>query len=213
MSNVFTYAIDEQNLKIKLKALQAPMREDAWQKFEMYADAHPFQMPSTGFSGLNINLNRNVVLPVVFGLIICLFSFMLFNFISIKDSPANNFQKAEHVTPSAPEFKEVVIPMPQSLPAKNESVKMEPFIKPSAPAPVVEKPVFALPSEIGSTNNMTAEVPATATSIDQTVASTLEAKPETQKKSYRKSNKAEQQLMEIRPTPVSDEEEQEVIPN
>ncbi len=213
MSNVFTYAIEERNLRIQLRALQAPIREDAWQKFELYADAHPFQMPSTGFSGLNINLSRNVVLPVVFGLIICLFSFVLFNFISIKDSPANNIQKAEHVSTPAPEYKEVVIPMPNSLPVKKETVKTEPFIKPSAPAPVVEKPAFTLLSEIGSSST-TAEAPATTSSIDQTVASTLEVKPESQtKKTTRKVSKAEQQLMEIRPTPVSDEEEQEVTPN
>ena len=85
MSNSFTYQIDERNLRIQLKSIQAPVREDAWHKFEIFAEANVYKQPQTRLQNLQIPLNRNVVLPVIFGMVIIMFSFLLFNFITIKN--------------------------------------------------------------------------------------------------------------------------------
>src|SRR5205809_1060857 len=98
MNNTFIYAIDERNLRIQLRSLESPSTNEAWSKFEQVADANPFRTSKRPFQGIHITLNRNVVLPAVFGIIICLFSLLLLNFVSIKNPSVQNSQKAELAT-------------------------------------------------------------------------------------------------------------------
>src|SRR5204863_9054813 len=95
MSNIFNYEIDERNLRIQLRSMEVPMKEDAWQKFEAYSAEHPFRTPKTKMINLQLHLNRNVVLPVVFAMVICFFSVLLFNFISIKKTRVENIKKPD----------------------------------------------------------------------------------------------------------------------
>lgn len=84
MSKHFSYEIDERNLRVQLKNLEVPHRTEAWSKFEVYADAHPIITQKPVFAGFDLKLSRQVVMPAIFGAIIILFSFLLYNFVSIK---------------------------------------------------------------------------------------------------------------------------------
>ena len=94
MSN-FTYEIDERNLRIQMKEFIVPVKEDAWQKFETFSDSMVNKHRENRLKNFNFSLNRGVVLPSVFGVIIILFSFLLVNFVSIKNPSKVNDQKAE----------------------------------------------------------------------------------------------------------------------
>jgi hypothetical protein len=88
MSQTSTYVIDEQCLSGKLKNLSAPLKEDAWRKFETYAEAHKRPVAKNRLQNIHFTVNRNVAMPAAFGLIIILFSMLLFNFISVKNPKA-----------------------------------------------------------------------------------------------------------------------------
>src|SRR5437868_12028792 len=85
MSNHFTYEIDERNLRLQLKNLEVPFKEESWQKFDSFLRTSALSFNNDQARGFQFTLNRNIVLPVAFGLVILLFSLLLFNFINIKD--------------------------------------------------------------------------------------------------------------------------------
>lgn len=101
MSSHYSYDIDERNLRIKLKANEQPFSEDLWLKFEAYQQANQKQQSiDEVVKKLSFTINRNVILPIVFGAIIISFSLLLFNFINIKSKPKppvviTNTQKPE----------------------------------------------------------------------------------------------------------------------
>jgi cytoskeletal protein RodZ len=212
MSNIFTYAIDERTLKIQLKGMEAAATEQAWHKFEMYADAHPFTQPQNRFKNFQVNLNRNVVLPVVFGVIICLFSFLLFNFISIK-----NPHKAElNNEASQPEIKinnDLSLPMETSASLMNSFVSKKEEPK-AEPLPVVKSEPVVATTIIPETNTTSSPV-TTQPVVEQVAVATVPATNTEVVPKRKKRNAEEEQLSEIRPTTVSDEvdEEVEIIPN
>jgi hypothetical protein len=102
MSSHFTYEIDERKLRNRLKDLEVPFDTEAWHSFESYTATQVRNNSSQGLKDMQITLNRNVIVPVVFGALIVFFSFLLFNFINIK-KPAENASQAtpEIVIPSA----------------------------------------------------------------------------------------------------------------
>lgn len=102
MSNHFTYEIDERKLRVKLKDLETTPTEAAWQKFEAYYTSQNNQSGGDFLKNVRIPLNRNVILPVIFGGIIILFSFLLFNFIDIKNPVKENVQKQEPEAQTTP---------------------------------------------------------------------------------------------------------------
>lgn len=84
MSSHFNYEIDEKALRQKMLNQKVALDNDAWQRYE----SHRNQIPKnntieTAFKTIKFSINKNVVLPLVFGIIIIAFSFLLFNFISI----------------------------------------------------------------------------------------------------------------------------------
>jgi hypothetical protein len=214
MSNHFTYEIDERNLRLQLKEHEVPAKEDTWQKFEAFSDALPCSPSHRGMS-FNFNLNRNVILPAVFGVIIILFSFLLVNFISIKvaDKKSGNAKT---------EIKSAAAPMSLLSEEKNKSVsKSTPEIK-NAEQPKVEASQVAdekttplNPVQIQTIPENTQQVATTAIANTETAG---EVKTETAVKKKRKRRSAEvieeQQLQEVRPTLVTDDRETEdVRPN
>ncbi len=88
MSSHYSYDIDERNLRLKLKANEIPFTEDIWLKFESYQQTHQKQQSIDDVvKKFSFKINRNVVLPIVFGAVIIAFSLLLFNFINIKAKP------------------------------------------------------------------------------------------------------------------------------
>ncbi|MDX2173815.1 MAG: hypothetical protein SFY56_11900 [Bacteroidota bacterium] len=97
MSSHYSYDIDERNLRNKLKGNETPFTEDVWLKFESYQQANPKpQGIDEVVKKISFTINRNVVLPIVFGAIIISFSLLLFNFINIKSKPKNNLVVANN---------------------------------------------------------------------------------------------------------------------
>ena len=76
MSTIFSYEIDERNLRVQLKNLEIPLKEEAWQKFEIFKQTNT-QIEQTPFlQNLQFRLNRNVVMPAIFGSITFLTHFL-----------------------------------------------------------------------------------------------------------------------------------------
>lgn len=88
MSSHFNYEIEERNMRNQLKELEFTYKEEAWLNYEEYAKQFQSVNKTQLIPNFNFALNRTVILPVVFGGIIILFSFLLFNFINIKNTKA-----------------------------------------------------------------------------------------------------------------------------
>lgn len=208
MSN-FTYEIDERNLRLQMKDFTVPVKEDAWQKFETFSDSMVSQQRSTGFKSFNLNLNRSVVLPSVFAVIIILFSFLLVNFVSIKNPAKDTDQKAE----ASP----VNIPSPANEPKNEQAAPV--IVKETAVEPVATVTVADIKPEEKAMINAIVSAPETV--AEQTVAATETASEtiaseETDDKAKRRARRRaeaveSQKLLEIRPTPVSEEREVEEV--
>lgn len=92
MSSHYSYEIDERNLRNRLKGNEIPFNEDAWQRFENYRQIHPKpQGIEEVVKKISFTINRNVILPVLFGGVILAFSVLLFNFVSIKKKPKQTY--------------------------------------------------------------------------------------------------------------------------
>jgi len=104
MSSHFTYEIDERRLRVKLKELELPHSEEAWQSFESFTGSQA-RHNHNALSTIQLPLNRNVIVPAVFGLLIVVFSVILFRFININTAPQQ-----------AP-VQEMAVPAPESTPA------------------------------------------------------------------------------------------------
>jgi len=192
MSAIFSYEIDERNLRVQLKNLEVPLKEEAWQKFDSYARAHgqPEQRPV--FQQLQFRLNRNVVMPAIFGTIILVFSLMLYNFVSIKKDKVQNTEPV-----IAPAASEVAAEMPATdLPA------MEPAPNQIEKAQIIETAVIKTPvAEISAPKvSEPAETPKTVTAPENTTERTVN----TEKNRQRKLDKAT--LTAIKPSVITEEE-------
>lgn len=84
MMKHFTYEIDERSLRVKLRDLETPPKDGAWESFDEFSAAHSRRSAEAGARPM-LSLNRNVLMLGVFAAVIISFSLLLFNFISIKD--------------------------------------------------------------------------------------------------------------------------------
>lgn len=213
MSRHFTYEIDERNLRMQLKDLELPCDEEAWQKFSTYSNAQKIKSQEHRFSKVNISLSRNVLIPAVFVAIILLFSFLLFNFITINNPVKQEAPNQVHETPSG-----VIASKPASgiqepkqqtaLPASVESASLNTSQTatqvPANQSAVVINSVIAN----GDTN--------TQKQVSQ-ITSPADSTKQTATKKHHKRHNSEvletEQLRDIRPTLVADDQETDVRPN
>ncbi len=227
MSSQFTYEIDERKLRMQLKDLEYPLAENAWTKFESYAAARVIRRNPGTLGTLRLSLNRNVVLPVVFGVVVVSFSIMLFNFISLKP-------REKHVEQKAEKFDNVAkaSPVEAATPGKTQSHSL------NTPAPVTNVNILQseIPNQVSaggptvntpevSANSGVTEVsnpPSVQTSdAGQQIPGTLvnsEVKNDqevvTKKRNRKQIDPASQLQEEIRPTVVMDNQaEEDVRPN
>ncbi len=217
MSNHFTYEIDERKLRVKIKDLELPINEDAWQKFESYCTSQNKQNDSDIFKNFQIPLHRNVILPIVFGGIIILFSFFLFNFINIKNPSKENTQTTN--TPQIQTVPNEVKPT-QVVPRKAETTlnKTENKVK------VIPTKTVA-PEQITATKVLTPQLvnPPTALSVSstaklQTPSKTIITKTDTtvlkkQKRREVPEMVETEHLPDTRPNVSHDDRETEIRPN
>lgn len=165
MSSHFNYEIEERNMRNQLKALEMPFKEEAWYSYEAYAKQFQSTHKTQLLPNFNFALNRTVVLPVVFGAIIVLFSFLLFNFINIKNSKT--------------EKKEVVEAKP--VLSKTSDQKKDPAPKKEIAAPIVKKEEALLTESITPTNSLETVAPNTSNTVAKITPTitnnTVEVKP------------------------------------
>ncbi|PBQ31659.1 hypothetical protein CNR22_07715 [Sphingobacteriaceae bacterium] len=205
MSN-FTYEIDERNLRLKMKEFTVPVKEEAWQKFESFSEATGNQNRENRLKNFNFSLNRSVVLPSVFGVIIILFSFLLVNFVSIKNPSRVNEQKVE--------IKPVVASTPEPVvTSKVETLGPVPVAEVKAePAPVIETKVE---EKVAATPEVKTEQTIVAPTKVETTTDVVSDEEKARLKAERRAARAaeRQKLKEISPTPISEEGDSEVRPD
>jgi len=151
MSSHFNYEIDERNVRNQLKALEMPFKEEAWYSYEAYAKQVQSTHKSQLLPNFNFALNRNVVLPVVFGAIIVLFSFLLFNFINIK----NTKTEKKEVVETKPAVTSISVE--KKAPAPKKEIKVIEVKKEVAPATASTAPSNSAAAVITSTVNTIAK--------------------------------------------------------
>jgi hypothetical protein len=205
MSQTFTYVIDEQSLSGKLKNLSAPLKEDAWRRFEIYADAHSRPVVKNRLQNFHFTVNRNVAMPAAFGLIIILFSMLLFNFINVKNPKAA-----------------------LEVPEQNTEVRHSGTVLDHAETPTTETRTRLFPEKAGSTEatalvSKQKTTPVYPVKETQTTATgnqveSISAESHTQitsiETAIRKPSRNRAVLLEeIRPTSVTEDEEPEIRPN
>ncbi len=213
MSRHFTYEINERNLRLQLKDLEAPCNDEAWQKFNTYTNGQKSKHKENRFSKVNVSLSRNVLIPAVFVAIILIFSFLLFNFITI-----NNHAKEDAKEPIAKRSIESSKRAPNnsqsnqqnSVSVLSSAVSSNTLIttQPSTLAATQKEVVVNTPAENGDTNlqKQIAQNPNTSDSTKQVNA-----------KKHHKNHRVEsldtEQLRDLRPTLVADDQETDVRPN
>lgn len=94
MSSYFNYEIDEHRIRIQLKEHQVFFKEEAWNNYEKYVEKFRVRELETS-KNLKFGINRNVILPIIFFVIILFFAFILYEFLSIK----NNIPTKSNETP------------------------------------------------------------------------------------------------------------------
>lgn len=211
MSSHFNYEIEERNMRNQLKELELTYKEEAWLNYEEYAKQFQSVNKAQLLPNFNFALNRTVILPVVFGGIIILFSFLLFNFINIKNTKTTNSDVAAMKAKM-----EAVVEQPKPEPKKAVAVpvkKEEPIIVKETP--VNTNTIAALPNANTGNALIAKTLPAiqnntSATNLVTTNTTALDAQTaktattytfDPTKKKRRKKNTAE--VLESIATPVS----------
>lgn len=209
MSN-FTYEIDERNLRLKMKEFTVPVKEEAWQKFESFSEASGNQNRENRLKNFNFSLNRSVVLPSVFGVIIILFSFLLVNFVSIKNPSRVNEQKVEAKPVIAP-TPAVVAAAKVQEPTPAPVAEIKPEVKVEA-APILETKAEV---KVASLPEVKPETPAVAPAKVEATPEVVSDEEKARLKAERRAARAaeRQKLKEISPTPISEEGDSEVRPD
>ena len=208
MSSHFNYEIDERNMRNQLKELEVSFTEEAWYSYEAYAKQFHSTQKTQLLPNFNFALNRTVVLPVVFGGIIVLFSFLLFNFINIKNTKLPKTEISE--------VKEAVVP------AVVEKQKPEP--KKEVVAPIVKEEITKIPNEIvtnsivptpvTNTTNVVAKIiptantavavnPAVTNSVSQTTQMAKSTPTYTFEPKKKRRKKGNAEVLESIATPIS----------
>lgn len=148
MSSHFNYEIDERNLRLKLRDMALPQKEEAWIQFENFSNMNYSVNKSASLPSFNFNINRALILPLIFGGIIILFSLLLFNFISIKNvKPSEQNKDLANKNIEEKRTLPVVIPQVKKETVKVDTSAQKKALKPvETPAPEKIKPALITPS-------------------------------------------------------------------
>ncbi len=208
MSSHFNYEIEERNMRNQLKELEVAFKEEAWHNYEAYASQFQSVHKTQLIPNFNFALNRTIIMPVVFGGIIILFSLLLFNFINIKNTktaakPDNAEMKASpdavSEKPKPEPKKEIAAPVKKEEPKagiKTNTIVAQPIANTTN---MIAKTQPAITNATYVNNNpATANTVAQDTQVAKTAATTYTFEP---KRKRRK--KADAEVLESIATPVS----------
>lgn len=218
MSNHFTYEIDERNLRRQLNDHALPYKEEAWHNFERYTSAQNTFKRENRMKSLNVTLSRNVVLPVVFGVIVILFSFLLVNFISIKNPKAADQKVEANIVPTL--HQSAVTESKSSEKATSPVIEQKQTTEPIPVVSAADKktsPSQQIPAPAQNAVAASVNPPVQSSSSDTGITAGSEVKTEPVVKKKRKRPASEvvesEVLPEIRPTLVTEEREPDIRPN
>jgi hypothetical protein len=201
MSSQFKYMLDERRLRSQLREITIPLNEDAWQWFELQADLDVKPAPVRKLASLrlpvnlNLNFNKSLILPSVFGVVIIVFTLLLVNFTNIKETATP--EKAQAITAVAEPVEKPAVQVNtaigQSAARPRDEVSVHvPDIRVSA-SPAVTSPVVT-----GASSNAAASKPVAFRKKPKVVK---EAEP-----------LVTEQLPAIQPAMVQEQEEPELRP-
>ncbi len=198
-------------MRNQLKELEVSFKEEAWFNYEAYAKQFQSVHKTQLLPNFNFALNRTLILPIVFGGIIILFSFLLFNFINIKNTKTK--QEVSEVTPPVTAVKPKPEPKKQIIvPVKKEEVLPQGNALATASivasntlatVPVANTNTFAartMPQAIPTTTYAAAAVTNTV-ALDTQLTNSVPTYTVAPKKKRRKKGSAE--VLESIATPVS----------
>lgn len=206
MSSHFNYEIEERNMRNQLKAIEVPFKEDAWHSYEDYAKQFQSSHKTQIIPNFNFALNRTVILPVVFGAIIVLFSFLLFNFINIKNTKpaAANVLEVKPTLVTSKVEPQKIEPKKEIIAAvKKDTVKIEAQITATVTSAPITNSVAVLAKTTPSVTTAISPNPAPEINPSQNshLARSIPSQTSEPKKKRRKKNSAE--VLESIATPVS----------
>lgn len=152
MSSLFNYELDEKNIRSSLlNARHAEFSEAAWRDFEENYCKEVCNKNSTlsfiKLPEINLNINRNIILPVFFILGLVGVSALLLSFIDFKpeqeqvekklDPNPNNYKAT--IAPVKKETKQEVVSKPEPIAVKKDTIIPQPVN--SNPPTLVQQPV------------------------------------------------------------------------
>jgi hypothetical protein len=209
MRSNFTYSLNEENIRRQLREQSAPLKEEAWQKFSAYSEAHARPVAVRKFPKLNLQLNRKFMMPVAAAAALILVTVLLLNVVNFKPAAkktAVNAASAEPFVPM-PQLSE-----PETLMSMSQRSRPEqPVLTQNVPALQPDKP------QITSDKAGTAPQETGAKSAGQgsvSAGADLQALAQPKKKARVQAPDIEPaQLQDIRPTVLSPEQEEDIRPN
>ena len=190
-------------MRNQLKELEVSYKEEAWLNYEVYAKQFKSVHKTQLLPNFNFALNRTVILPIVFGGIIILFSFLLFNFINIKNTkPKTEISEVKipvTIEKKKPEPKKQIV-----TPVKKEEVPVKETITNTIIVSPVTTSITTTAKTLPAVQNNTVAANIIVTNTvtqDMQVAKTIPTYTLLPKKKRRKKGNAE--VLESIATPVS----------
>lgn len=150
MSSLFSYELDESQIRLTLQNDRAvDYNESSWDDFESKFVQHATNqnLPKFKLPEFHLNINRNVVLPVIFIAGLVGVSAIMLSFVDFKTNAPTQVEKS-------------LIPNPDNF--KSEETKSAAIVKKEIPKPVAEKPVVKTDSVPVNTEQPVMTDPATA---------------------------------------------------
>lgn len=176
MNSLFNYELDERKIRLTLKDADLQFSEAAWDDFERNHEVTParpamnFRMPQ-----IQLNVNRNILVPVFFVIALAGISGLLFSFVDFK--PNKPVQAEKTLQPDASAYSKETAAAPvekkearakeepavTANTASNEAPVKQPETKINAPVTTAGTQTAAVAvSNVVSTNNASASSPGTA---------------------------------------------------
>lgn len=129
MSSLFSYELDESQIRLTLQNDRAvDYHESSWDDFESKFVQHSSNQNLSKFKlpEFHLNINRNVVLPVIFIVGLVGVSAIMLSFVDFKTNTPTQVEKG-------------LIPNPDNF--KGEETQSAVIVKKAEPKPIAEKPV------------------------------------------------------------------------
>lgn len=209
MSSHFNYEIEERNMRKQLKELEVSYKEEAWLNYEVYAKQFHIDHKSHLIPNFNFSLNRTVILPVIFGGIIVLFSFLLFNFINIKNtsSPKTEISEVKSVVLPGKIVKQLPTPKKEivAVIVKEDTAKLESAIITNSAIIVPVTNTIDVVAKVGSvpSASLVANKSIAANTVSQNIQITNAAPTFTFEPKKKKRKKGKAEVLESIATPIS----------